>query len=224
MHRAQIRRRTQPGVVLLGLLAAGAMPFTAAAQAAAADASHGEILYRKHCVSCHGPRGWGDGPREIPAIAGLQAWYVGEQLAQLASGRRPGSAMHGPAMYDTLQAADLGHAKAMDELAAYLGGLPANPRPEHGAKSFSPRAAVLYTDHCAGCHGVGAAGGDSVPKIGGQHYSYLLTQLRGFSARHAQSPDKGGAAGVLGAAEAEDLADYISWLPTTPAPAAPRSR
>lgn len=92
----------------------------------APDAAYGRILFIKHCVECHGPRGWGDGPRQIPGVAGQGEPYITEQLTRFASGERDGSAMHGPAMYDTFRPDDVDRPQAIRELAAYLswGGCP----------------------------------------------------------------------------------------------------
>lgn len=66
------------------------------------DAEHGKILFLKHCARCHGAHAWGDGPREIPTLAGQRERYVIEQVARFATDERAGSKMHGPAMYETL--------------------------------------------------------------------------------------------------------------------------
>ncbi len=67
------------------------------------DAEHGKILYLKHCARCHGGHAWGDGPREIPTLAGQRERYLIEQLARFSTSERPGSEMHGPAMFESLQ-------------------------------------------------------------------------------------------------------------------------
>ena len=96
----------EAGTLLLAWLAATAGTAAAAppAQDGSPDPQHGEVLYLRHCVPCHGARAWGDGPREIPALAGQRETYLIEQLTRFASDARPGSVMHGPAMHDTLTA------------------------------------------------------------------------------------------------------------------------
>src|SRR5215467_2798810 len=115
-----------------------ALPAVAAEVAAAApatgapDPQHGEVLYLRHCVPCHGGRAWGDGPREIPSLAGQREAYLIEQLTRFASGERPGSEMHGPAMHDTLKASDLNRSAAIRDLAAYLARAPSAAKAERG--------------------------------------------------------------------------------------------
>lgn len=180
------------------------------------DAEHGRILYLKHCVPCHGSRGWGDGPREIPAIAGLQESYLLEQLADFATGERSGSATHGPAMRDTLQPADVDRPQAIRDLAAYVSRNGRNPSPDYGEHRTGDLGKRVYASGCSVCHGADGAGNDSpaVPRIAGQHYRYVLAQLRDFASRHRGRADPGEIEyGVrLSGAGQEAVADYVSRL------------
>lgn len=193
--------------VLLGAAAAGATAQTPAADSAP-DVRHGEVLYLRHCAACHRARGWGDGLREIPALAGQREAYLIEQLTRFANGTRPGSAMHGPAMRDTLQATDVNRPVAMRDLAAYLARAAPVPQAEQGEARELGAARSLYLESCAGCHGGQGAGSAAAPRIGGQHYRYLLSRLREFGAVHG--------AGVtvppLAAPEQMALADFTSRL------------
>jgi mono/diheme cytochrome c family protein len=45
----------------LGLL----MPLKLLAQEYPADISRGKVIYERHCMTCHGPRGYGDGPNAL---------------------------------------------------------------------------------------------------------------------------------------------------------------
>ena len=53
--------------VLLGCVLAwvAPMPHHLLAQDYPADRSRGKALYERHCMSCHGPRGYGDGPNAL---------------------------------------------------------------------------------------------------------------------------------------------------------------
>jgi cytochrome c553 len=184
----------------------------AKALAVTPDPEHGKILYLKHCAACHSPHAWGDGPREIPALAGQRESYLVEQLARFATGAREGSAMHGPAMYEALQPADVNRPQAIGDLAAYLSRAGRNPHPEHSEGQALALGKRTYTSGCAACHGSDGAGSDtgSIPAIGGQHYPYLLAQLSGFvSGRRSHSL---GASTVLSEAEQQAVADYVSRL------------
>jgi cytochrome c553 len=154
------------------------------AASAAPDPRHGMILYLQHCTACHGRHAWGDGLREIPALAGQRESYLIQQLTHFVSGARPGSEMHGPVMHDTLQPSDLDRAPAFRDLATYLARAPHNPHPEQGEGRALTLGQRDYTRGCSGCHGSDGGGNEqqAIPAIGGQDYSYLLTQLRSFAA------------------------------------------
>jgi cytochrome c553 len=215
---AAFRARAATIVASVALLSAAV---NAAAQAppaggsapAAPDRRHGEALYLRHCVACHGERAWGDGPREIPALAGQREAYLSEQLTRFASGERPGSAMHGPAMHDTLNAPDLNRPAAIRDLAAYLAHAPPVPHADPGEGRSLAAGRSAYLRSCAACHGQDGAGaeGASVPRIGGQHFRYVLSRLRDFAGVHR---------GQIAVAAPSDeelhaLADYLSRLPAT---------
>ena len=40
-------------------------PLMLPAQEYPPDVTRGKAVYERHCVSCHGPRGWGDGPNAV---------------------------------------------------------------------------------------------------------------------------------------------------------------
>lgn len=206
--------RAAIGALLLTLAhaAAAAAPATntsSPAAAAAPDPEHGRVLYLRHCMACHGPRAWGDGPREIPALAGQREAYLAEQLTRFASGERPGSAMHGPAMRDTLKATDVNRPSAIRDLAGYLARAPAAPQAEQGSGRSLAAGKSAYLGACAGCHGEdGAGAGGTAPRIGGQHFRYVLSRLREFAAVH-----RGLAAPATPSPEEQQaVADYISRL------------
>jgi len=51
------------------------------------DAIHGKALYAS-CVGCHGSEGRGNAAVGAPALAGLDDWYLAEQLESFANGTR----------------------------------------------------------------------------------------------------------------------------------------
>jgi cytochrome c553 len=184
------------------------------AAAATADAGHGQILFLKHCVACHGARAWGDGPRVIPAIAGQEQRYLVVQLARFATGERQGSEIHGSVMHDTLQPADVDRPQALADLAAWLAQAPRNRAPEQGEGRDLAAAGRTYARECAGCHGTSGAGDARavVPAIAAQHYSYLLAQLQAFAAGrrvHALFTDP---STTPSAQQQQAIADYLSRL------------
>jgi cytochrome c553 len=200
-------------LIVLAPLAPSAASTDLRSQAAAVtpNPEHGEILYRKHCAACHRLHAWGDGPREIPALAGQRQLYLIEQLALFAGGERVGSDMHGPAMPEILKRPDIDRPQAISDLAAYLARAPRNPEPEQGEGRGLSAGTHTYALACSACHGVDGAGSDGGPvaAIGGQHYSYLLARLRGFAAGGRGHPRL---AVGLTAAEQGAVADYTSRL------------
>jgi len=201
-----IRAHQMAGLALTALLRA-----TVAVAADAPDPRHGQVLYARHCTACHRAHGWGDGPREIPALAGQHEAYLIEQLTRFASGERPGSALHGPAMRDTLKAPDLDRIPAIRDLAAYLARAPAVAQADQGEGRALASAKSAYLGSCAGCHGADGAGpdGGSVPRIAGQHFRYVLSRLREFGATHRGQVEPP----TLSAEQQQALADFISRLP-----------
>jgi cytochrome c553 len=195
-----------------GLMVASASDLRSQASAATPDARHGQILYLKHCFACHRSHAWGDGPREIPALAGQQQRYLIEQLALFAGDQRQGSLMHGPAMHDTLQRPDLDRPQAIADLAAYLSPAPPNPEPEHSEGRALAAGRSIYIKACAACHDSAGGASADAPTIAGQHYSYLLAQLRGFAGGRRDHPSFPGFAGGLNGEQQEAVADYVSRL------------
>jgi cytochrome c553 len=180
----------------------------------APDPQYGRVLYLRHCAACHGPRAWGDGPREIPALAGQREDYIIEQLTHFASGDRPGSEMHGPAMRDTLRAPDVNRAPAIRDLAAYLAHTPPVPQSDQGEGRSLAAGKSLYIRECAACHGEQGSGGGvgSMPRIGGQHFRYVLSRLREFAAVH-RGLDAAAAGSAFSAEQQQAVSDYVSRLP-----------
>jgi len=210
-------------VALLWVLAAAGLNFavgqeaTAPTSALTPDPQHGMVLFLKRCAECHGRHAWGDGPREIPALAGQGENYLTEQLESFASGQRPGSQMHGPAMQESSRSPDVNRAQAIRDLTTYLTQATRNPRPEYGQGEGLAAGKQFYERACKSCHGEQGAGNDRlrIPAIGGQHYSYLATRLRDFSSGRMLHPT-----GLAGGTteELQAVADYIARLSHLSAP------
>ncbi len=207
--------------MLSGFLAVAATAADLTSQAAAltADVPHGKVLFIKHCAGCHGRQAWGDGAREMPALAGQRAAYLIAQLTHFVNGERQGSELHGPVMHESLQPPDVNRAQALLDLATWLSQSLPNPEPEHGTGQALASGMRAYASACASCHGENGAGRESpaVPAVASQHYSYLLARIRGFASGHAEhAPGIG--IGIMGpAAQQQALADYASRL-TLPHP------
>jgi len=130
------------------------------------------------CVACHGATGIGAHP-DIPNLAGQSAGYL---IAQIKAFRRaeldhakPGEPT---VRYDAVmghQAAGLTDADA-DDLAAYYSSRPCGPE-----KTAKGEPVVAMASQCAACHGAfGRSTNPLVPRLAGQHESYLENQLKAF--------------------------------------------
>jgi cytochrome c553 len=177
--------------------------------AAVPDAGHGKILYLKYCPACHGPHGWGDGPRAIPALAGQHEGYLIEQLTDFATEKRAGDSMH-----EVMRHADLNWPQAVRDLSAYLSRAPRSRASELvGEVGDRNSGKALYLQACTMCHGLDGAGREAgTPAIGGQQYRYLLARIRNFSSTHrekVQSPLVGRDASEQ---QLQNIADFVSRL------------
>ena len=151
---------------------AGAGTAPAAVTGGAVD--YGE-RFRTVCAACHGANGRSDMPG-TPVLAGQYAFYAITQLFLFREGRRNNEAMIALAkpMTDT----DLrGFSDFIGTLAPVPAPAPATP-PD--AVLMSKGQALAHQHKCTFCHGADLAGGQQVPRIGGQKEDYLRATLRGF--------------------------------------------
>lgn len=174
-----------PAAAALALLAAAAAaPALAQAKkpggrAASAPASVAAVDYaerfRTVCAACHGTSGRSDQPG-VPVLAGQYALYTITQLFLFREGRRNNDAML--ALAKPMKDADL------RGFSDYIGTLPPVPAPAPASAPDAARMAraqALAVQHkCTFCHGTDLAGGQQVPRIGGQKEEYVLATLRGF--------------------------------------------
>lgn len=147
---------------------------TASVQAVPSDAPYAP-RYAALCAACHGANGRIETPL-TPVLAGQPSLYVITQLFLFREGRRSNEAM--TAVAKALTDDDL---QGFSEL---IGTLPPVPPPPPTAPPDPVRMAkgqALAEQHkCLFCHGPDLAGGQQVPRIGGQHEAYLQLSLRGF--------------------------------------------
>ncbi len=173
------------------------------------------------CIACHGATGIGGRP-EIPNLAGQHESYLAVQIkafrrAEVGVGK-PGEATF---RYDPVmghQAGGMTNADA-DDLAAYYSSRPCAP--EKIAKGDPP---VAMAKHCAECHGAfGRSTNPLVPRLAGQHDSYLENQLNAFRGiirgmpagvvqRLRVHPVMGARGIMLNDQDIRELASYFSGL------------
>ena len=125
--------------------------------AAAQGVTQGEHLYGQYCVACHGANGegvTGGGRRQGPPLAGVGAraadFYLRTGYMPLQeAGKQP---RRSRVLFGEREI------RALVAYVASLGPGRAVPKPQPGRGSLSD-GQRLFTDHCAGCHQVVAAGG-----------------------------------------------------------------
>jgi cytochrome c553 len=158
------------------------------------------------CAACHGPQGNSVIPAN-PSIAAQPAQSISLQLFQFREGNRKDPQM-------TPMAANLSN-QEMNELAAYFSKQKAaapshKTSPENAAAG--PKLAQQF--NCVQCHGPALLGQQHIPRLAGQQFEYLRTQLRGFKAHTRADLDGNMTSAVepLTDKDVEILADYLSGL------------
>ena len=173
-------------VVALASLGIASAPIFAQAKKAAVGTSTpsvagtaGAALYAERfsatCAACHGVNGRSDMPG-TPVLAGQHSLYTITQLFLFREGRRNNEAMIGLAK--PMKDADL------RGFSDFIGTLPPVPAPAPAAPPDAARMnkgqALAQQHKCVFCHGTDLAGGQGVPRIGGQKEDYVRATLQGF--------------------------------------------
>jgi cytochrome c553 len=175
-----------------------AVAFFFSAAAAAADPNL--------CAACHGEGGNSTNPA-VPSLAAQPAQFISTALYMFRSGQRQDPQM--TPMAKGLSNADL------NELAAHFSKQAAAPsrhrsRPENA--QTGPELAKKF--NCTQCHGPRLLGQQQMPRLAGQQFEYLRSQLRAFKAgkRGELDGNMTAAAQVLSDKDIEVLADYLAGL------------
>jgi cytochrome c553 len=170
---------------------------------------HGRSLFIAQCASCHGRTGYGDSSRSIPALAGQRFAYIVRQLANFSGNERENDIMH-----HVVAQPNMRRAQSWADVAAYLSRLPVNPAAETGDGTHLALGRGIFHEQCASCHEADAGGDQDglVPALKGQHYSYLLGQLRQLAADRRHNVDEEVLRFVrsLDEQEKQGVADYLS--------------
>ena len=158
------------------------------------------------CVACHGPAGNSTNP-VVPSLAGQPAQFISTELFQFREGNRKDPQM-------TPIAVNLSNAD-MNDLAAYFSAQKPEPTTHktHPANAAAgPKLAQRL--NCVQCHGPDLLGVQHIPRLAGQQYEYLKTQLRGFKTQTRADLDGNmtSAAQALTDNDIDVLVDYISGL------------
>ena len=200
------RTSTEP-LRLKGLLGAIFL-LLASAAAQAADAQAGEAKSQV-CVPCHGAGGNSTDP-QFPSLAAQPPIYLFYQLIQFREQRRKDARM-------SPFAEKLTNAE-MKDIAAYFSAQPA-PEPTLAPDPARVAAgkAVVERNHCGSCHTPTFAGQNHIARLAGQHYDYLVKELRGF--KTGARPDIDGTmASAAQPLSEEDIVNVGHYLATSRIP------
>ena len=158
------------------------------------------------CAACHGPQGNSGNPA-MPSLAGQPAQFIATALFLFRQGNRKDPQM-------TPVAAGLTNAE-MNELAAYFSKQkPAAPPHKTSPENAAAGKRLAEKHNCVQCHGPTLTGLQHIPRLAGQQFEYLRTQLRGFKSQTRADIDGNmtSAAQPLSDRDIETLADYLSGL------------
>ena len=190
---------------------AAATPPATQAPAAPAAASQGSAALAT-CVACH----TADGSRGTPANPILQGQvpeYIVKQLHEFKAGKRKNAIMQG--MAAPLSDAD------MVSIASFYAGKQAKPGFAKnkdsvllGQQIWRGGIADRKVPACSGCHGPNGAGLPAqYPRLSGQHADYTEAQLIAFrSGARANSAPMTAVAAKMNDAEIKAVADYVAGL------------
>jgi cytochrome c553 len=174
-----------------------------AAPVLAADAEAGRQKAAV-CAACHGDGGNSTNPA-VPSIAQQPAQFITTSLFMFREGNRKDAQM-------SPMAANLSNAD-MNDLAAFFASQKAAP-PSHKSNPENAKAGPVLAQklNCTQCHGPGLLGQQHIPRLAGQQFQYLRTQLRGFKAMTRADIDGNmtSAAQALSDKDIEVLSDFIA--------------
>jgi cytochrome c553 len=172
------------------------------------DATRGEEAYEV-CSACHLPSGAGRPDGTFPQLAGQHSTVLIKQMADIREGRRDN-----PIMYPF--AKTLTDPQELADVAAYLQTLPIPTGNGKGPGSDLATGERLYKRDCVQCHGDHGEGNQEkfYPVLAGQHYEYMLRQIRDITAlrRRNANPDMVKVVKGYQDAELQAVVDYMSRL------------
>lgn len=127
------------------------------------------------CAACHLENGWGKEDGSFPVIAGQHRSVIIKQLADIRARNR-----ENPTMFPFAGDDVLGGPQGIEDVAEYISKLPPNPSVGKGPGDQLDKGKKIFEEGCAACHGKHGEGNAKAffPRIQGQHYAYILRQLK----------------------------------------------
>jgi cytochrome c553 len=137
-----------------------------------AAAALGEKQVEELCGACHGPQG--NSERAIyPSLAAQPPLYIYYQLLQFGEGRRKDESMSAIAARMSLS--------DMKDVAEYYSSQVAKaPQKALEPAQIAAGKAIAARNYCGSCHRPDYTGQKHIARLAGQHYEYLVKELRGF--------------------------------------------
>jgi len=160
---------------------------------ATSAAARGQQVFQT-CVPCHQPDGSGNAEIGAPNIAGMNAWYVVEELEKFRAGSRGAQFSDMEGMRMRPMALSLDSDEDVHLVAQYVESLP--PVRHAATLPGDAQAGAALFATCSACHGDNGAGNPDLkaPRIAGVDDWYLATELRKFKSgvRGANPKDREG--------------------------------
>jgi cytochrome c553 len=164
------------------------------------------------CSSCHGLDGKSISPT-FPRLAGQQAQYLEAQLKAFRDKTRADPHAH---TYMWGMAAHLSDPMIAGVAAYYAALTPATGNPGDPAEMAAGRQIFVEglperdVPACQACHGEHAEGMETIPRLAGQHRSYLAAQLVNFASNARANEVMHANSTPLNAAEIQQLSAYLA--------------
>ncbi|MDO4433349.1 MAG: c-type cytochrome [Alysiella sp.] len=187
-----------------------------------ADLAKGKEVAEKVCAACHALDG-NSGIAMYPKLSAQNPAYIFKQTMDIKTGERnTGSSAAMKPMVQDLSDEDIRNVAAYYAKQQPKAG-EANPKenPELGAKIYRGGIPEKKIPACMSCHGpAGAgmpAGGTEVnayPRLGGQHATYVVDQLKAYASGVRKSPNNmmEDVAGRMSEVEMKAVGNFIQGL------------
>ena len=155
------------------------------------------------CAACHGVDG-NSASAQYPKLAGQTARYIYIQLKDFKEGRRKNPLMS--PMAASLSKED------MWAIGAYFESQKQAPSTYKVSGAKVAEGKKIADDAlCTMCHLGGFSGQNEVPRVAGQHYEYIVKQLKDFRARN-RTNDAGSMTSVAGTISEQDILDLAHYI------------